>query len=359
VHPLYARVLRFMEDRSTASFESLALAVFEHQFDSCEPYRRHCLAVGRRLGEVHDWRDVPAVPIQAFKHVALCCGEPERTFLSTGTTAGPERRSRHLLPELALYRRSALLGMAQFLFPDVERMRMISLTPRADAQPESSLAQMVAWGFERFAAPGSVCVACDAGIDHERLIAALRDSERSGAPVCLLSTTGALVRFLDWAGERDVQFRLPHGSRLMDTGGDKGAPRRLSRKGILHAVWNALAIPGYFCVNEYGMAELSSQYYDSVIADRIAGKHRNRRKLAPHWLRTRVVDPESLRACPPGETGLLCHFDLANAGSAMAVLSEDLGVAEDEGFQLLGRLPGAESRGCSMSVLEWTAATAT
>lgn len=347
-----------MEDRSTASFEALALAVFAHQFERCEPYRRFCLARGRRPGEVGAWHEIPAVPIQAFKHATLCCGEAERTFLSTGTTAGRENRSRHAIPDLSLYRRSAGLGLRRFLFPDVERMRLISLIPRAEAEPQSSLAQMIAWGFEEFGAPPSVYAVGDGGIDFEQLAGALRDAETSGAPVCLFSTTGALVRLLDSLGERGLEFRLPHGSRLMDTGGDKGTPRRLSRNGLLHACWKAFAIPGYFCVNEYGMAELSSQYYDSVIADRVAGRHRSRRKLGPHWLGTLVIDPDSLRPCPPGEAGLLCHFDLANAGSAMAVLSEDLGVAEDEGFRLIGRMPGAESRGCSMSVVEWTAATA-
>jgi hypothetical protein len=357
VHPLYARILRFMEDRSTTAFETLALAIFEYQFESCEPYRRFCLARQRRPGEVDDWRDIPAVPIQAFKHATLCCGEAERVFLSTGTTAGPAGRSRHFVPDLSLYRRSAGLGLRRFLFPDVERIRLLSLIPTAAARPESSLAQMVAWAFEQFGDSASAYAVDGSGIDLDRLVGALRDAEASGAPLCIFSTTGALLRLLDLLRERDLGFRLPHGSRVMDTGGDKGAPRRISRNGLLHACWNAFAIPGYFCVNEYGMAELSSQYYDSVIADRFTGRHRARRKVGPHWLRTLVIDPDSLRPCPPGQPGLLCHLDLANAGSAMAVLSEDLGVAEDEGLRLLGRMPGAESRGCSMSVLEWTAAT--
>ena len=168
-------------------------------------------------------------------------------------------------------------------------------------------------------------------------------------PVCVLATTGALLRVLDDCRAQGVAFRLPHGSRLMDTGGDKGAPRPMSRNGILHAVWSTFAIPGYFCVNEYGMAELSSQYYDSVIADRVHGRHRARRKLGPHWMRTVVLDPDTLVPVAPGGRGLLCHFDLANAGSAMAVLSEDIGEQADDGFQLLGRAAGAELRGCSLN----------
>ena len=47
---------------------------------------------------------------------------------------------------------------------------------------------------------------------------------------------------------------------------------------------------------------------------------------------------------------MLCHYDLANAGSVMAVLTEDLGIAFDDGFRVLGRARGAEPRGCSLAM---------
>jgi hypothetical protein len=55
---------------------------------------------------------------------------------------------------------------------------------------------------------------------------------------------------------------------------------------------------------------------------------------------------------PEGTPGLLCHHDLANAGSVAAVLTEDMGVAVDGGFRVLGRAPGAEPRGCSLALEE-------
>ncbi len=76
-------------------------------------------------------------------------------------------------------------------------------------------------------------------------------------------------------------------------------------------------------------------------------------KNGPHWTRTRVVDPASLLAAPEGVSGLLCHFDLANAGTAMAILSEDVGRQTGDGFELLGRASGAEARGCSLALAEW------
>ena len=356
VPPVYDRVLRFIDDPAADRFEPLALAVFAHQFASNPPYQDFCRAHGHTPETVTDWRAIPTVPIVAFKHAQLCCGAPVRTFLSSGTTEGAATRSRHALPDLRLYRQSALVGLREFLFPDVERMRLVSLIPPIDEQPDSSLAQMAAWAMEVFGDEKSVYAADRQTIALDTFVAALRATSEKGRPLCILTTTAALIRVLDDCRNRGMTFRLPHGSRLMDTGGDKGAPRPVSRNGLLHAVWNALAIPGYFVANEYGMAELSSQHYDSVIADRVHGRHRPRRKLSPHWARAVVVDPDTVEAVPDGTPGLLCHYDLANAGSVMAVRSEDMGRRDGDGFQLLGRAPRAESRGCSLGAPSWVAA---
>lgn len=356
MQPLYDRVLAFIADPAADRFEDLALAIFAHQFASSSAYRDFCARRGTTPATVADWRAIPAVPIVAFKHAELCCGPPQHTFLSSGTTAGRDSRSRHLLPDLRLYRHSALAGLRHFFFPGVARMRIASLISAAADQPQSSLAQMTTWALEEWGGDDSASAATPDGLDVDRLLTVLDASQRDGQPLAILTTTGALIRALDALRARGRTFRLPHGSRLMDTGGDKGAPRHLSRNGLLHAVWSAFAIPGYFVANEYGMAELSSQYYDSVIADRAAGRHAPRRKLGPHWVRWRILDPVTLDPAPIGTVGLLCHVDLANAGSAMAVLSEDLAVAVADGFELRGRAAGAEARGCSLSTAEWKVA---
>src|SRR5262249_30265129 len=145
----------------------------------------------------------------------------------------------------------------------------------------------------------------------------------------------------------------PHSSRLMDTGGAKGTTRPLSRNGLLQAVWNTLAIPGYFVVNEYGMTELSSQFYDNVIRDRHHGRGTHRAKAGSHWTRTLVLDPGTLREVAGDARGVLCHIDLANAGTAVAVLTEDVGRRTRDGFEVVGRVEGAEARGCSLALAEF------
>ena len=54
----------------------------------------------------------------------------------------------------------------------------------------------------------------------------------------------------------------------------------------------------------------------------------------------------------PGKPGLIAVLDLANVGSAVHVLTEDLGTAIGNGFRLAGRASGAELRGCSLTAEE-------
>jgi len=355
LHTAHERVFEFIHGRGSVAFEALAIEVFVHQFECIAAYRRVCEQRGKTPQTVRDWRDVPAVPALAFKHLDLCCGAAERVFVSSGTTQGPERRSRHALSDLRLYHAAALGGLKVFVFPDVPEMRILSLIPSAAERPDSSLAQMVDWAIEAFGDVGSAHYVSGDRFDVAGFVDALRRSERDGMPVCIMATTGALMRFLDRCRESNWTFRLPHSSRMMDTGGTKGVPRALSRNGLLQAVWNAFAIPGYFVVNEYGMTELSSQYYDNVIRDRYHGRMTHRAKAGPRWLRTRVVDPVTLRDVVPGERGLLCHVDLANVGSAGVVLTEDIGRLTTEGLELIGRVTGAEPRGCSLALAEFVA----
>ena len=156
---------------------------------------------------------------------------------------------------------------------------------------------------------------------------------------------------LDYCRQQRRPIHLPPDSRIVDTGGPKGG-RTLSDAGFLAACWQTLGVPGYQCVNEYGMTELCSQFYDDVLDSRYRGEERRRLKLGPGWVRTRAVDPATLETRPDGEAGILCHVDLANALSVMAVQTEDLGVVDGGRFSLRGRLPGAEPRGCALALAD-------
>jgi hypothetical protein len=64
-----------------------------------------------------------------------------------------------------------------------------------------------------------------------------------------------------------------------------------------------------------------------------------------------IISPETGLEVADGETGLIRVFDLANVFSVMAIQTEDLGVRRGDGFELIGRAPLAEARGCSLMTM--------
>ncbi|MBW3571704.1 MAG: long-chain fatty acid--CoA ligase [Gemmatimonadetes bacterium] len=333
-------------------FERLALAVFAHQFACNAPYRAFCERRGASPSTVAHWGEIPAVPADAFKAAALVCGEPAdaaAVFRTSGTTAGPERRGTHYLPDLSLYDAALRAGFRAHLLPDGARPRIVSLIPRPQEMPDSSLSHMAGAVVADFgSAQSGWYVSPDGGIDHGGLDDALQAAEREGEPVCILGTAFALVHWLDALREDGTRLHLPSGSRLMDTGGFKGRSREVRREELYGAVEEMLGIPHDRCVNEYGMTEMSSQFYDGVAGS--AAAPAERLHAGPPWVRTQATDPETLRPLPHGETGVLRHFDLANLGSVMAIQTADLGVTWPAGFRVLGRAAGAEARGCSLAM---------
>ena len=333
-------------------FDALARAVFAHQYAANAPYRLYCDRRGATPSTVAHWMEIPAVPTDAFKAAALVAGDPAdavAVFRTSGTTAGRERRGAHHFVDLSLYDAALWQGFAAHLLPDGARPRIVSLVPHPRDAPDSSLSHMVgAVATELGADDAGWFVTPDGGIDHAGLAAALRRAEDEGAPVCIPGTAFALVHWLDALRDAGTRFRLPEGSRLMDTGGFKGRSREVTRDELYGAVRDRLGVDARWCVNEYGMTEMSSQFYDGTAGS--APAPADRLHAGPPWVRTHAADPETLRPLPHGETGVLRHVDLANLHSVAAIQTADLGVTQPGGFRVLGRAAGAEARGCSLAM---------
>ncbi len=350
------QVLDFIRSPSDKDFNALALAVFTQQFQLNLPYQRFCRQRGQTPDTVTRWQAIPAVPTVAFKELDLTCGPPEKIFLTSGTTRGQEKRGRHLVPALALYQASAMAHFSACVLPDNRRLRTLALIPSPEARPQSSLTQMAEWIIKDLSAEGSHYFIDPAGVHLEAFADAVGQAQQEGTPVCVLAITSALVAFFDWCEANDRHFALPGGSRIMDTGGNKGMQRPVSRNGILQSCWKYLKVAGYYCINEYGMTEMASQFYDNVLFNRFRHSNEPRYKIGPAWVRTLVVDPETLQEVSPGQIGILRHFDLANCGSVMAIQTDDLGYTVGDGFEITGRVPGSEARGCALMLEEILAA---
>ncbi|MFQ5538039.1 MAG: acyl-protein synthetase [Gemmatimonadota bacterium] len=356
---------------SEEAFNAWALRVFRMQFETNPVLRRYWEGRGARPEGVSVWQEVPPVPTLAFKRVDFLAGVPaEAVFLTSGTSRGRGERGRHPVPRLSLYRASALGNFSAHLLPEGNALPLVSLIPSPRAAPESSLSAMTEMVAEHVA-DEVFWVGEDAaerGVDVSAFLAAVERLSVQERPALLMGTAFAIVHLIEVLARRertavahpgvglslhapeDAQSaapRLPEGSRLMVTGGFKGRSREVARSDMEERLQHILGIQPSHVVGEYGMTELLSQLYEAHLRDPAApcGVYR-----PPPWLRVRALSPEDLSPRPDGEPGLLAFYDLANAGSVAAVLTEDVGRVEEDGVALLGRMPGAEPRGCSMAL---------
>jgi hypothetical protein len=352
-----SEVLRHELDQplSESEFDTIARDVFAFQFEHNRAYGAYCRRRGVVPERLPHWTAIPPVPTAAFREVPLVAGSPDDgmlQFKTSGTTHGREKRGVHYVPDPGLYEAALLPMFAGYLLPDAARPAMISLIPHSAQAPDSSLSRMVSYAAEQVAADAFWFMDVERGLQELELEATLRELIANDSPILIVGTSFAFVHWLDSLSARGLRFRLPERSRIMDTGGFKGKSRTVPENELRAACQMLLAVAEPFCINEYGMTELSSQFYDTTLRDRVRGRPSSpiRLKRPAPWVRTRVVDPETLTPVPAGNVGILQHFDLANLYSVLAVQTEDLGRAYDDGFETLGRAPGAVPRGCSVAV---------
>lgn len=338
------------------AFAHLALRVFRLQCQGNPIYGAFVRGRGIDPWEVDDWRAIPPVPTAAFREFPLVTGPPgaaSLVFRTSGTTGGRERRGEHHVADPSLYHASLLPPFRQALLPDGAQLPLGALLAPPSLVPDSSLGHMVAVVMERLAAPGGGWFVDPSGsIDEGGFLGLLEGSVAHGLPLLLIGTAFAWVHWMDRMDARGIRLSLPGGSRIMETGGFKGRSRSVPRGELYQGLSERLGVPLGAIVNEYGMTELLSQFYEPVLSGEAPAEPGERFHVGPPWVRTRVLHPETLEEVPEGQEGLLCHLDLANLRSVAAVLTSDLGVRTGGGFRVLGRAPGAEPRGCSLVMEE-------
>ncbi len=324
-----------------AAFDELALDVFRYQARLNEPYRRFAAAAGFDEHTVPSgWRAIPAVPASAFKDATLATfdvGRAELEFHTSGTTTS--RFGTHYMERAELYDAALLAGFEHFMLADGVRPLFINLVPDPARNRHSSLGYMMGRVAERFGREPGRSYLRDEGIDVDGLRRDL--AAAAGTPVCIAGTAFAFASLVDTLG--DAVLPCAPGSRVMETGGFKGRTHGVSRDDLYGRIARLFAIDASSVVAEYGMTELTSQYYDAA-GSRTAAL---RVKTGPPWLRTLVVD-EWGREAAAGDVGFLRHVDLANRSSVIAIQTEDRGYETGEGFVLLGRDDAAPLRGCSL-----------
>jgi acyl-CoA synthetase (AMP-forming)/AMP-acid ligase II len=361
------KILRFIKTVPLTEFDDgifarLAQNLFQYQFKSNAIYRGICQQQYFTSGEAADWRNIPAVTTSAFKEVPLTCfpvQEATAVFHTSGTTQ--KRAGKHYFRTLEFYRAAMLRSFAAHCLAGTEnKMRMFFLGPTAEYFSHSSLGYMFSGLRNEFGDKESAVFFSPEGIDAQSLQRALDQASQENTPVFILGTALALLECMAAFQKQNRKFKLPFCSRILDTGGYKGRHIEVTREELRERLCETFGVPREYLLNEYGMTELSSQFYESQLPGD-PRRHDQRAPspppsalcpshLIPPWTRVVAADPENLKPVPEGEVGLLRIFDLANVDSVMAIQTEDLGRAWQDRLELIGRATGAELRGCSLLI---------
>jgi hypothetical protein len=324
---LDTKVLSALAGRSHATWDDVLCELHAWQFRRNQPYRNFC-EIGGTGAIVRNWRQIPCVPQDAFKHAELRSFPAEetiKTFRTSGTTG--EGFGRHHFRTLEIYEAAVREGWRRAGLPAGP---FLVIAPHPDEAPHSSLSHMLATlaPREAFIAPGG-------NIELDRLRSVT-------APVCVLGTALGFLHLGERLGEEPLA--LPPGSTAMETGGYKGSGRDISREKLYGMISDRLGIAPQDIFNEYGMTELSSQFY----ARGTHGVHRG-----PPWARAIVADPVTLQEVGEGGIGIVLVYDAANVGSVVGIRTQDLAIKRGDALELLGRDPAALPRGCSRAADEW------
>lgn len=340
-------------------FDALAADLAVFQAAHVPGYGRLCAARGVDPRAISRAAEAPAVPAEAFKLArvfAFDAGDAAVTFRTSGTSVGA--RGAHAMRTTSSYDAAALaFGAAMFARGPVAgggRVPVLVIAPSDVEAPDSSLSHMCALFVREFSAGGAepAFFVRDGVLDVEALRARIASLPRE-RPALVLATSFALVHWLDAIGGQTVA--LPPRSRVMQTGGYKGRSREVSARDLRRAVAGAFALDERAVVAEYGMTELSSQFWEATLDD-VDAAHGV--YAEPPWARVVPVDPETLVPVADGAVGIARIEDLANVDSAFAVLTQDRVRRVGARFELLGRAPGAPPRGCSIALDEMLSATA-
>jgi hypothetical protein len=168
--------------------------------------------------------------------------------------------------------------------------------------------------------------------NHTQLLHQLTALGTKGKRTLLFGVTFALLDFIE-----NHTLHFPE-LEVIETGGMKGRGVELTRTELHQRIGHRLGTGHVF--SEYGMAELLSQAYSKEGA----------LFTTPPWMAVSVRDlHDPFQLLPHGQCGGINIIDLANRYSCSFIETQDMGICHtDRTFELLGRIPFSELRGCNL-----------
>lgn len=316
--------------KSEKEFNTLALEVFNFQFENNKVYRSFCDLLYIHPSDVKMAEDIPFLPIGFFKthNVVSSVQKPVISFSSSGTTGSVT--SKHHVTDLSIYEESYLSGFKQF-YDAIEDYVVLALLPSYLEREGSSLIYMVDDLIKKSKHPESGFYLNNLNEINEKLIAL----DQSGQKVLLIGVSFALLDLIE-----EYQFQLKN-TIVMETGGMKGRRKEIIRPELHQLLKDGFGVSEIH--SEYGMTELLSQAYSKG----------NGIFECPPWMKVFTRDTEDpLSIQKVNRTGGINVIDLANINSCSFIATQDLGkIHNDDSFEILGRFDHSDIRGCNLMAL--------
>lgn len=324
-----AGLIQNLFDGDEQSFHSKTLAIFRFQAENCAVYKEFLQYLDIQPAAVTSIEAIPFLPITLFKSrtIVVDGNQTDFYFESSGTTQ--MERSKHFVPDLALYEKSFRNSFHLF-YGDVKQYCVAALLPSYLERKNASLVYMCNDLISSSQQPGSGFFLDD----FAQLAQLIRHNETHGIRTLLIGVSFALMDFGD-------RFPMPlQHTTIMETGGMKGKRPELTRD-ALHAYLNN-AFQTTTIHSEYGMTELLSQAYSFG----------NGIFQSPPWMKILIRDTEDpFTILGNHKTGCINVIDLANIYSCCFIATQDLGKLHSNGtFEVLGRFDKSDVRGCNLMV---------
>lgn len=306
-------------------FDDIALELFNFQYKSNPIYKQWVDLLGVDISKIDTIGKIPFLPIQFFKSniIKSLDWKEEKVFSSSGTTGSAN--SKHFIRSLDWYHKISKLGFEHF-YSYIKNYSFFALLPSYLEREGSSLIEMIHYFIELSGNQGGFFL-----YNHDDLIDKIQKNI-SEKPL-LIGVTYAL---LDLA-EKDINLK---NCIVMETGGMKGRRKEMVRPEVHELLSNGLNVNEIH--SEYGMTELLSQAYSMD-----DGKFQCTPTMKV--LLRDSTDPFTILTNQ--KSGLINVIDLGNIDSCAFIATDDIGIIENDGkFKIMGRLDGADIRGCNLMI---------
>ena len=307
---------------NSKNFDLIALEIFKYQFQNNIIYNSYCEQLNVKVETINSIEKIPFLPISFFKTAKVLStkNEIEKVFISSGTT-GTE--SYHHISDLKLYEKSIKLCFDNH-YGNSSNYAFLGVTPKPKEKPNSSLIYMIDYLIKNSDYnESSFCENADELNDKSLFF------EKNNIKYIIYGLSYALLDVLE---KSSFSFKK---AIIIETGGMKGKRKEISKKELHKQL--ASGFDTKKINSEYGMTELLSQSYSN---SDLNFKTPKTKKL----LIRDINDPFKLSNFGRGPINII---DLANINSCSFIATDDYGLINQNGFELLGRLEESDLRGCN------------